>query len=200
MEKRLPVITISREYAAYGRTIAAKLSEKLGIPYYDKDFVKETAKASGYSEEDIKKEGETMGRGAHFMNVLLNNMSSYASSYDGIYRAQREVILELAKSPCIIIGRCADHILREAGIESFDIFLFADIAARIKRASELEENQGLSVQELQKALIKKDAMRSTYYRTYTKKEMGYSKNYNICLDTGKIGADKCVDIICDILK
>ncbi len=200
MDKKLPVITISREYAAYGRSVAAKLSERLGIPYYDRDFVKETAKVSGYSEEDIKKEGETMGRGAQFMNSLLNNVSSYASSYDGIYKAQKEVILELAKNPCIIVGRCADHILREAGVETFDIFLFADIAERARRAAELEKHQNLSEQELLKTVIKYDAMRRTYYRTYTKKEMGYYQNYNICLDTGIIDLDKCVNIICEILN
>ncbi len=194
------VITISREYAAYGRTIAAGLSERLGIPYYDKDFVKETAKASGYSEDDIRKEGEHMSKGTKFMNTLLNNVSSYTSSYDGIYRAQKEVILELAKNPCIIIGRCSDHILREAGIETFDIFLFADLETRIKRAAELDGNEKLSRDELLKLIEKHDEHRSTYYRTYTKKEMGYYKNYNVCLDVGRIGVEKCLDILCEMIQ
>ncbi|MDO4622340.1 MAG: cytidylate kinase-like family protein [Eubacteriales bacterium] len=199
MEKKLPVITISREYAAYGRTIAAGLSEHLGIPYYDKDFVKETAKSSGYSEEDILKEGESMSRSSKFMNALLNNASSYASSYDGIYKAQKEVILELAKQPCIIVGRCADHVLREAGIESFDIFLYADTEARLERAKQLEGNQGLSESELRKVISKKDQHRSTYYKTYTKKDMGYYKNYNICLDVGRIRVENCLKLLCEIL-
>ena len=78
MEGKLkyPVITISREYAAYGRTIAAGLSDRLGIPFYDKDFVKETAKQSGYSEEDIVREGEDMSPASKFMNSLLNNANA----------------------------------------------------------------------------------------------------------------------------
>ena len=113
MEGKLkyPVITISREYAAYGRTIAAGLSSRLGIPFYGKDFVKETAKQSGYSEEVIVREGEDMSPASKFMNSLLNNANAYSSSYDGIYKAQKEVILNLAQKPCIIVGRCADHIL-----------------------------------------------------------------------------------------
>ena len=80
MEGKLkyPVITISREYAAYGRTIAAGLSDRLGIPFYDKDFVKETAKQSGYSEEDIVREGEDMSPASKFMNSLLNNANAYS--------------------------------------------------------------------------------------------------------------------------
>ncbi len=197
MKKKYPVITISREYAAYGRTIAKGLSERLGIPFYDRDFVKETAKQSGYSEEDIKREGESMSRGSKFMNTLLNNASSYKSSYDAIFQAQKEVILNLAKEPCIIVGRCADHVLREAGANTFDVFLFADMEHRIEHAKELEENKGADVK---KVIAKIDSARSTYYKQYTGKEMGYYKNYNICLDTGKVGVEKCIDLLCEILN
>ena len=75
-ELRYPVITISRQYAAYGRTVAKGLSEELGIPYYDKDVVRKTAEQSGFSEEDIKREGEDLSRAGKFMNDLLNNAAS----------------------------------------------------------------------------------------------------------------------------
>ncbi len=200
MEKKYPIITISREYAAYGRTAAAGLSERLGIPYYDKEFVKETAKLSGYSEEDIAREGENMSRGSRIMNSFLNSAASYKSSYDGIFAAQREVILNLAKQPCIIVGRCADHILREEGVETFDIFLFADLEHRIVRAGELEGNQGLEPAELKKVIAKHDSQRNIYYKQYTGKEMGFYKNYNLCIDIGKVGVEKSIDLICQILE
>lgn len=199
MEGKLkyPVITISREYAAYGRTIAAGLSDRLGIPFYDKDFVKETAKQSGYSEEDIVREGEDMSPASKFMNSLLNNANAYASSYDGIYKAQKEVVLNLAQKPCIIVGRCADHILTQKGIPAFKIFLYADEEHRLERAAELEGRPNSP--ELKKILVKKDQKRETYYKQYTGHPMGLYKNYTICLDTGTLGVESCIDILCTLL-
>ena len=116
------IITISREYGAGGRTVARGLAQELGIEYYDIDFVRMTAKLSGYSEDDIRREGEDMSGGRKFINQFLST-NAYNSSYDAIFEAQREVILDLAKKPCIIVGRCSNMILREEGIDSFDIFL-----------------------------------------------------------------------------
>ena len=122
--KKYPVITISREYGALGRTLAAELSERLGIPYYDKDFVKKAADESGYAEEEVKTEGEELKPSSRMLNSILNSAVSYSSSHDAIFKAQKKVVLELAKDPCIIVGRCADHILREAGADVFCIYLY----------------------------------------------------------------------------
>lgn len=197
MQLKYPVITISREYAAGGRTVAAELSRRLGIPFYDRDFVKKTVEQSGYSEEDIEREGETMSPSSKFMNSFLNNAITYPSSYDRIYAAQKEVVLELSKSPCIIIGRCADHILTEAGIPAFKVFLFADEEHRLKRAAELVDVTDEAA--LKKHLARTDVYRRTYYQKYTGVELGSCKNCNIALDTGTIGALKCADIICGLV-
>lgn len=197
VELKYPVITIGREYGAGGRTIAAALSEKLGIPYYDKDFVVKTAKESGYSEDEIDKEGEQMNHMNEFMNSLLNNSAAYTSSFDAIYNAQKNVIMDLAKSPCIIVGRCADYILRKAGVEAFNIFLFADLDKKVARAAELPENK--DIHDIKKTVLKRDELRNTYYKHYTGEDMRYYKQYDICLDTGVIGIDKCVDILVNVL-
>lgn len=191
------IITISREYGALGHTIAGALAERLGLEYYDRDFVKLTAKASGYSEEDIRREGEEMSGGAKWMNSFLDNMASYTSSYDRIYEYQRAIIIDLAKKPCIIVGRCANIILREAGIPSFDVFLYADKAHKLQRAAELNENGNM---DLEKYLERRDRLRRVYYKAYTGHEMGDYRDYNICLDTGAIGKDGCVDLLEKILK
>lgn len=196
-EKKLPVITISRQYAAYGRTIARKLSEDLEIPFYDRDVIRETARQSGYSEEDIQREGEAMSRASRFMNNLLNNASVYTSSYDGIFWAQRDVILKLAERPCIIVGRCADYILTEAEIPVFKVYLYADLEHRIRRAEELEENAG---KDLQKVVAKRENLREVYYKQYTGQDMGICSNYNICLDTGVLGADTCERLIAEAVR
>lgn len=191
------VITISREYAAYGRTVASALAERLGLEFYDRDFVNKTVEESGYAREDIEEEGEAMSRANLWMNTFLNGAATYSSSFDGIYQAQKDVILELAQKPCIIIGRCSDHILKEAGIPSFHIYLYGDVDFRMKRAAEL--NPGVTGNELKKLIEKRDKLRTNYYRHYTGAEMGDSANYNICLDVGAIGVDRCIDILTEIL-
>lgn len=190
------VITISREYGAYGRSVAKALSSRLGIEYYDVDFVRMTAKVSGYSEEDVSREGEDMSEGRRFVNHFLSTQA-YNSSYDAIFQAQREVILDLAKKPCIIVGRCSNYILREEGLPSFDIFLYADIKDRKARAEELKEYGKMDVE---KYIEKRDHWRKTYYRAYTGREMGEYKDYDISLNIGKIGVDNCIDLLTNLLK
>lgn len=190
------IITISREYGAYGHTIAKALAEKLGVEFFDKDFVNMTAKQSGYSEDDVRREGEDLGAARKFVNQFLST-SSYNSSYDAIYQAQREVIMKMAKTPCIIVGRCANIILQEENIPSFDIFLYADVEFRKKRVEELGEYGKM---DIYKYIEKRDHWRSTYYRAYTGHDMGNYKDYNICMDVGEIGVDRCVEILYDLLK
>ena len=190
------VITISREYGAYGRSVAKALSSRLGIEYYDVDFVRMTAKVSGYSEEDVSREGEDMSEGRRFVNHFLSTQA-YNSSYDAIFQAQREVILDLAKKPCIIVGRCSNYILREEGLPSFDIFLYADIKDRKARAEELKE---YGKKDVEKYIEKRDHWRKTYYRAYTGREMGEYKDYDISLNIGKIGVDNCIDLLTNLLK
>jgi cytidylate kinase len=195
--EKCPVITISREYGALGRTLAAKLSERLGIPYYDRDFVKKTAEESGYAVEDVEHEGEELSTSGRMLNKILNSAVSYSSSYDGIYKAQKKVVLQLAQDPCIIVGRCADHILREEGKNVFCVYLYASVKDRLDHVAELAENGTMSIE---KYIEKRDKLRKTYYKQYTGHEMGNANNYNICFDTGRINAETCADIIIDILS
>lgn len=192
MADKYSVITISREYAAGGRTVAKKLSEILNIPWYDHDLAKAIAKESGYSEEEVISEGEELSTSDKFLDFVLNNVNSYVSSHDAIFKTQREKILEFAKTPCIIVGRCANRILKENGVESFDVFLYAPKDIRIKRAEELVNYRG---EKLVHYLEKRDTFRENYYRAYTKGVMNRAQDYEICLDTGAINYDNCAKII-----
>ena len=189
------VITISREYAAYGSTVAKALSKKLGIEYYDKDFVRMTAKASGYSEDDVSREGESLSSRNRFINSFLST-TAYNSSYDEIFLAQKEVILALAKEPCIMVGRCANMILREAGIKTFDIFLHADHEFRRAHALELNENGKM---DIDKYIDRVDHWRRTYYHAYTGHEMGDSHDYDLTIDIGKIGVERTIDLLISLI-
>ncbi len=192
-----PIITISREYGAGGRTIAKGLSEKLGIPWYDRDFVKYTAEVSGYSEEDIFEEGEELTERTKFLDSILNNMSAYTSSHDAIFQAQKEAILELAKQPCILVGRCSNKILQDAGIASFDIFLHADKKVRIQRCVEKAQDK---VKNIEKYVERKDELRRSYYKKYTGNEISEAQDYTVCIDTGMIDYDTCIEVLAAMIN
>ena len=106
-------------------------------------------------------------------------------------------MLQLAQNPCIIVGRCADHILREEGKNVFCVYLYASVKDRLDHVAELAENGTMSIE---KYIEKRDKLRKTYYKQYTGHEMGNANNYNICFDTGRINAETCADIIIDILS
>lgn len=196
-EKTVPVITISREYGAGGRTIAKGLAKKFDIPWYDRDFVQKTASTSGFSVEDISAEGEQISRSGRFLNNVLGNAAVYPSSYDRIFEAQKEVILELSKSPCIIVGRCANHILHKAGIPVFSVFLYADPEKRLKRAMELGENGDM---EIRKYMEKVDSRRRNYYANYTHHEIDDCHEYDLCLNSGIMTMDENVALIAEMIE
>ena len=106
-------------------------------------------------------------------------------------------ILEFAQSPCILVGRCADSILREAGIDCFNVFLYADLEHRVHRIEERDHEQGAKVRKM---VDKRDQQRKEYYKVYTGSELGDYHNYDISLDTGVIGYDQCVEIIAGIVR
>ncbi|HCI74549.1 MAG TPA: cytidylate kinase-like family protein [Lachnospiraceae bacterium] len=190
------VITISREYGAYGRSVARALSQSLGIEFYDVDFIRMTAEKSGYSEEDVSREGELLSAGSRFINSFLST-SAYNSSYDEIFQAQKEVVLELAKKPCIMVGRCSNIILREAGVKTFDVFLHADRDFRRAHALELNEYGKMDVERY---MDRCDHWRKTYYRAYTGHEMGDYHDYDLSIDVGKIGLDRTIELLTSMLE
>lgn len=197
-ERKYPVITISREFGAGGHSIARVVSERLGIPYYNRDFAKQAAARSGYSQEDIDREGENLSRSARLLDNILNNSAGYFSSHDAIYQAQKELILQFAaEQDCIIIGRCSNLILRNAGIPSLDIFLHADVNLRTEHIQKLGLN---GKEDPRKYLTKMDNLRETYFKTYTKHELGTYHDYDLCLDTGTLGYDNCIEIITSLAK
>ena len=197
MEKKIPVIAINRQYGAGGRALAQILSEKLDIPYYDRDFVKKTIKESGFDAEDVEREGEEMSRPARVFHNILNGTVSYSSSHDAIFNAEKKVILELAENPCIIVGRCADHILAEAGVDAVSIYLHAPLEKRLGRAEELAENGDMP---LEKFVERHDSLRQTFYKQYTGRDIFDASNYTFSFDVGKVSIAECADIIIDMIN
>lgn len=189
---KIPVITIQREYAAGGRSVAKLLSEKLNIPWYDKDFIITTADNSGLTIKEIEKDSEEMNDSDKIIDTLLGG----GSLYDKVFYAQREVILKLAQKPCIILGRASEAILKEAGIHAMNIYLYSDEEHKIKHAKELKENGKMPVE---KFIQKKDKARANFYKQYTGKEFTDKHNYDICLNTA-IGYEQCADILVTFVR
>ena len=182
------IITISREFGAGGHTIGKRVAQELGIEFYDRDIVRETAKASGIDPALIENEGEDVSR-----------TDSILDTQEVIHDVQQAIIVRLAqKGPCVILGRCADEALREAGIDSLNVFIHADDIHRAVRASELLGSTNAT--EIQKLMAKKDNSRHTYYSHYTGKKWGDCHSYHLTLDSGALGYDLCVKLIVEAAK
>ncbi|MDO4961890.1 MAG: cytidylate kinase-like family protein [Eubacteriales bacterium] len=196
----MKVITLSREYGAGGHSVGRKVAADLGIEFYDKDIIREAVKATGFDMELIKEEGEDYSRLDSILTTISNISSGYYNdTHEKIEEIQRAVVLDLArKGPCVILGRCADDILLKAGIDCFNVFIYADAVHRAKRISELIGSTDM--QEIKRTMLKKDAARHNYYNKFTGKKWGATDNYHLSIDTGLIGYDKAADIIVDIAK
>ena len=184
------IITISREFGSGGRTIGRKVAEKLGIPCYDAELVEKIAEESGYAEEYIKEEGEYTSGG--WLSTLFSDRTNGLTNQDKLWNVQSKVIRELAeKESCVIVGRCADYILRDKA-DCLTVFIHASLE---KRAERIVREYGETDETPEERLKDKDKRRATYYRFYTDMKWGQAKNYQVCLDSGELGIDKCVDII-----
>lgn len=193
------VITISREYGAGGHTIGKRVAQELGIEIYDKDIVRETVRASGFETEVVQEEEEDVSKASTFLKSLCSSSVHYRDPQEVIHEVQTAVILQFAKKgPCVILGRCADDILRESDMDVLNVFIHADDLHRAVRISEMTGITNAT--ELQKLMAKKDSSRRNYYEHYTRKKWGDSHNYNLTLDSGKLGMDLCVQMIVEAAK
>lgn len=186
------IITISREFGSGGRTIGKQVAERLGIPCYDQELIEKIEEKSGLAKEFIAERGEYTLRGGWLANAFADRSMNGLSVQDYLWTVQRKTILELAEEgSCVIVGRCADYIL-EGKAELLKVFIHADVKTRAKR---IVEKYGESAEAPEKRLRDKDIRRSAYYHFYTDIEWGIAKNYDVALDSGKLGIDRCVDII-----
>lgn len=197
------IITIGREFGSGGRELGRRLSEELGIAYYDQEILKEIAERTSLSESYVKEIIEKrpfasypihIGRTMHPMgNPILDQTAL-------IYQQQSETIKSLAsKSDCVIVGRCADYILRDQN--PFRIFVYADMEQRIKRCKErAQEGEQLTDKELEKMIKTVDKNRSRYYDFYTGNDWGDRRNYDLCINTTSISIKKYAHSLAQFIK
>ena len=191
------IITISREYGAGGHSIGKRVAAELGIEFYDRDIIRDTVKESGLDAGIIEHEEEEISRTDAIWRMITP--AAYTDRRETIHGIERKVILLLAnKGPCVILGRCADAILEECNVDSLDVFIYADEIHRALRVGELLGTNNPN--EIQKAMKKTDNARRNYYQQFTGKRWGDTRNYNLSLDSGLLGYDACVKLICDAYR
>lgn len=189
------IITISREVGSGGSEIAHKLAKELGIPCYDRSVAQLTATTSGFSKETIEDAEDKVSGSFEYWSGTYS--AENLPVYDRIYLAQRETIIDLAKQgDCIIVGRCASHILEEVNISSFDVFVYAPLDERKERIS---VRNNLDLKQAERWIKRRDEFRKSYYRRYAYADWGNKKNYDLLVNSS-MGIEKAVKVIAAACK
>lgn len=184
------IVTISREFGSGGRTIGKKVAQRLGIPCYDAGLIQRLAVDSGFAEEYVKQISECMPRG--YLESLFSNRTLGPTNEDILWDSQNKVILQIAeKGPCVIVGCCADYILRDKA-DCLNVFIHADPSFRAER---IVKEYGEREQSAEQRLRDKDKRRAAYHRFYTDMKWGDAHNYHITLNSGVLGIERCAEII-----
>ena len=191
------IITIGRQFGSGGKEVGIRVARELGIPFYDKELMKEAAKQSGLSEKILESFDE---RPKSLLYSIA--MDSYIFSLPGtgagdsleqqVYLATFDTIRRLADNgPCVIIGRCADYALNE-NPNLLRLFIYAPIADRVKRVA---ERQNLSPEKAKTLIRKTDRRRASYYEYYTSRGWGEVDTYDFCLNSSSLGLGGTVELI-----
>ena len=184
------VITIAREYGSGGRYIGKLITDKLGIKFYDKDFIKKIAEKTGLTEEYVEKNEQSK-------NTLSALNSTGLTNQDEIFINESREIEELAnKESCVIIGRCADFVLKDRN-DVIKIFVYSNIKDKINRATKF---YGIDKEKAEKEIKNVDKSRAKHYKYYTEREWKDYSNYDICINSDLLGVEKVADLICEMIK
>lgn len=183
------VITIGREYGSGGRLIAQRVADQLKIPFYDKEIISGVAKKTGLAESFIREAERHHTRS--FIYDLYYSTQNLSIS-DQVFIAEAGIIKEkAAKGGCVIVGRCADYVLRDCK-RLLRVFVHAPLDQRLRR---VREEYGVQDKELEDYVAKLDKKRASYYNFFTDRRWGDAHNYDLCINSS-MGLDTAADIIC----
>lgn len=193
------VITIARQYGSGGRTVGEMLAKNLNIRYYDKELLKLASDESGINEQLFETADEQLKNTQLFriakkiyQGELIPPESDEFTSNDNLFNYQAKIIKELAEEEsCVIIGRCADYILKDHK-NVVKVFIHAPENFCIAEAS---KKLGLPLKEINKYIARTDKRKADYYRYYTGREWIDARNYDLCLDSSKLGFERCMEEI-----
>ncbi len=195
------IITVSRQFGSGGRSIAKEVAKMLGYKYYDEELVKQVAEETGFAEKFVAEEGEyAPGKSSlsyAFSTQGMPGVMNGLSASDFLWSSQRNFILRIAdEEPCVIVGRCADAILSDRN-DVLNVFIHADDNYRADRIVRLYGETDVSPY---KRLEEKDKRRKVNYNHFTGRKWGDARNYDLCLDSAKLGERNCAAIIVSLAK
>lgn len=189
-------VTINRQFGSLGRPIAKEISEILGIEYYDRDIVEQTSRKLNLPVSTVSNQEET-GFKSNFFDMLFPLGDSPKDSQDKIFNAERQIILDLAdKESCIIVGRCADSILKDHK-NCMNIFIYAPKGARFENCINTLHMQP---EEARKMIRDVDKARDNYYKNYAGYSLEDIKNKHLMIDSSLFGVNDTAQILAEIIK
>ncbi|MEG0688688.1 MAG: cytidylate kinase-like family protein [Hungatella sp.] len=206
MEKKKMVITVDRQYGSGGRIIGKKLSEELGIPFYDQEILKMASEESAIGEQFFCLNDEKAGNnliyraiGGLKSSLHQPSLEDSITSPENLFRFQSAVIRKLAEAgSCIIAGRCADYVLEAEGIENLiRLFVYSDTQTCIRRVMEVD---GVDAREALKRVNHISKERRDYYKYYTGREWEDMANYDLPINTGRIELDQAILLIKEYVR
>lgn len=198
------IITIGRQYGSGGKEVSKKLSEKLGIPFYDDQLADDVAEAVNAHPDVVKKVDERATNSLLYTLVSggglrgISDVIQYEMHLnDKVFVGQTNFIKETAKKgPCIFLGRCADYVL-DGEENLLRVFLYADMDSKIKRICDL---YGVDPKKAKDDIIKIEKQRKTHYNYYTDRAWDNIGSYDLCINVGLLGIDNTVDLIIDCVN
>lgn len=189
------VITVGREYGSGGRLIAQKAAEALGIPFFDRSIINMAAEETGLSADFIRRT-EQQKTSSFLYNLYMSTQSLPVN--DQVFIAQSEVIRRVAaEGPCIIVGRCADYVLRnQSDVDALNLFIHAPMEGRIRR---VREEYKVQAPDLRLYILKQDKNRAAYYEHFTDGQWGKAQNYHLAVSSG-LGLETIVRLLTDLMR
>lgn len=207
MFKMSLVITIGRQFGSGGRDVGEKIAAALNIPFYDKELVEMATEKSNISKEALEEVDEratssflySLAGGNYSLRGINAPLYYEMPLNDKLFIAQSDVIRGVAeKGPCVIVGRCADYVLENEGnVDLLNVFVYGSVDYRAKRVMEA---LNLTQPKARDRVMKTDKQRRTYYNYYASKDWGVMSNYDLCLNTEKIGIDAAAELVISFAK
>ena len=197
------IITIGREFGSGGRELGRRLSEALGIAYYDQEIVSEIARRTEMSEQYVQSIVEnrpSFSFPIHIGRSFCPMPSPALEQSLAVYQEQSRIITEMAqKSDCVIVGRCGDYILRD--FEPFRIFVYADLESRMERCrAKAPEDEKMMDRELKQHILGIDRKRAKYYEFYTGHKWGDRLNFDLCINTSRTVIKEIVPVLARLFE
>ena len=197
MEKKI-IINIGRQFGGGGLGVADELGKRLGIPVYDKELITKAAQDSGFSAEFFEQTDEK--KSFFSLSSFIGGGYSVTENYmsdRGLFKMQSDTIERIAEQgSAIIVGRCADYILRDHD-NTLNIFLTSPDEIRAER---IAERKDITIEAAAKLIEEKDKKRAEYYNYYTFGNWGVASNYDLCIDSSILGIEGTAEFIIDFAK